>query len=167
MGHPVATELSEHIDEAKRAVSEHGFERIFLATDADETIQQFKATFGDMVVCHNDVTRLQKDSNLNDIHELTLDLRDTRPEHGFLMGLEVLTDVYTLARCQGLIAAPSNVPYSALYINGGEYEYKKITYKGIYGLDVPHIRNMRDKEVFRYVKQFNTLAKHSEKGHNS
>ena len=165
-GHPVVIELSEHIAEAKKAVAEHGFEQIFLATDEEETVKQFKQTFGDMVVCHSEIMRLQTDGksfDLQDLGAMAIYMRDSRPEHGYKMGLEVLTDVYTLAECQGLIAGPSSVPYSALYINGGKYEYKQILYKGIYGIDVPHRHSKGDKAGHRYIKHVGKLVKDSEK----
>ena len=140
LNHPVHVEPTEHITEAKKAINECGFERIFLATDEEETISQFKDAFNDMVVTYDNTTRLAPGDSSSDQAMLAIDMIGSRPDHSYLMGLEVLTDAYTLAACQGLIAGLSNVSNSAVYINGGKYEYKKIIYKGIYGYDIPFER---------------------------
>ena len=143
LGHPVAIEPLEYITEAKSILSKYRFEQIFLATDEANTVKQFQDAFGNMVVCYDDITRLKSDSNFDDLCELTIGMRDSRAKHRYLMGLEVLTDVYTLSECHGLIAGSSNVSFAAVYINGGRYEYKHFIYKGIYGIDVPHIGGSR------------------------
>jgi len=149
--HPVAAEPSEFIAEAKKSMIEHGFERIFLATDEEDTVTQFKSAFGDIVVCYSDIIRVQP-GIISDHSIIALELKDTQPDNGFRMGLEVLTDVYTLAACQGLIAGLSYVPIVAMFINGGEYEYRHVINKGVYGYDVPPIRGRGDKIQNQYRK---------------
>lgn len=134
--HPVAIEPEEHIAEAKKAISAYGFERIFLATDEEEVVAKFKDAFGDMVVSYDDVSRAKPEDHM-EAGLFALRDRGLRLDNGYFTGLEVLTDVYTLAACQGLIAGVSNVAVSAVYANGDQYEYKQFIYKGTYGYDVP------------------------------
>jgi len=156
--HPVAVTPSDFIMEAKKAVSEHGFERIFLATDEEDTITQFENAFGDMVVYHDDFIRIQP-GIISDPSIIALELKDTHPDNGYKMGLEVLTDVYTLAACHGLLAGLSYVPIVAMLINGGQYEYRHVINKGIYGYDVPHIRGRGDKMQEQYRAMYKSKMK--------
>ena len=162
LGHPVAIDPTEHIAEAKKAISEYGFERIFLATDEEETVATFKKVFGSMVVSYDDVTRTAGDNF--DLPHLALSMRGSRPDHGYLMGLEVVTDVYTLAACQGLIAGMSNVPLAAVYANGDNYELKHFISKGIAGDGTPGIE-IEKSRAGQYKKEYDRLKKLKEGEH--
>lgn len=126
--HPVPVEPDEYITEIKKALKEHNFEKIFLATDDDDVVNIFKKEFGTMLIYYDKMFKVANRTEL---------LESKRDDHNYLLGLEVLIDVYTLAACSGLIAGLSNVPNAAQCINGNNYKYKKIINKGIYGYDVP------------------------------
>ena len=161
--HPVGINATEYIPEIKKAIDEHGFERIFLAADNDNTVKLFKSHFGNMVVYYDGVARVVEGKSSDLLHQL-LDARESRIDHGYNMGLEVITDVYTLAACQGLIAGQSAVSKAALYVNGNKFDYMNILYKGIYGIDVPihrsetnNIHRMYQKRYRKMLKQQNSM----------
>lgn len=132
--HPIPISTSEYISEVKNAIDAHGFDNIFLATGSDDVILDFKNEFGGMVKCYNDITRIAPGAKSDWIY-LANDGRGSRTDHVYKMGLEVLKDTYTLAKCSGIIGSMSNVSNIAQWINGGKYIYSKVIDKGIHGID--------------------------------
>ncbi|MDE6844901.1 MAG: hypothetical protein K2J99_03930 [Lachnospiraceae bacterium] len=127
--HAVYVTTEEYIEHTQKAVKLNQYDQIFLATDEEQTITKFKAVFGDMVVWHN-VYR-SKENTAVGIHCSEC----SREMHHYKLGLEVLLDMYSLARCDALIACPSGVSFHALLnkrARGEKYEYMDIIDKGRY-----------------------------------
>ena len=106
---------------------EEKFDKIFLATDDQEAIDVFQKRFGDKVCYYEDVYRGEGNVSV----AFSSDLREY---HRYLLGLEVLRDVYTMAQCEGLIGGISQVAYCAQIMKrgmGSEFSYFKILDKGI------------------------------------
>lgn len=80
--------------------------RIFLATDDQRILNQFVRRYGDDICFYSDVVRSEKNKSVAFCdHE--------RKNHKFLLGLEVIRDMYTLSACDGLIAGISQIPICA------------------------------------------------------
>lgn len=126
LNHAKAVTLEQYLDEAGNAMESGKFENIFLATDEEKAIDAFKERFGDKVKYYDDVLR----STTGDaLHFST----NTRKNHRYLLGLEVLRDMITLASCDGLIAGFSNVSLAARIVKSGkdeEFTYLKIIDNG-------------------------------------
>lgn len=125
--HPKYVTVEEKIEEIEQV--QEKYDRIFLATDDQEAIEVFQKRFGSKVCYYGDVYR--GDGNTSVAFS-----NDKRVNHKYLLGLEVLRDVYTLARCEGLIAGISQVAYCARIMKramGTEFSYLKILDKGVYG----------------------------------
>ena len=143
--HAVAVALDQYLDATSEAVRNHGFERIFLATDEESAIEQFRQRFGDSVVYYNDVFR-SRDGEPVHFSE------SNRKNHRYLMGLEVLRDMYTLAECDGLICCYSNVSITARIVRlstGNPYEYESIINNGFNktGTTTYHDRKKRERKA--------------------
>ena len=126
-GHPICIETSEYLEEAKRVFSQKQYERVFLATDDLQAVGLFQAEFGDRLAYYDDVYR-------SDGKETVMKSEATRENHHYLLGLEVLRDMMTLAECDGLVAGLSQVSYSARIqkkSQGKEYDDLVILFKGI------------------------------------
>ena len=126
-GHPVQVTIDEYLQETIRVFQEGGYERVFLATDDADAIKAFQKEFGDKVVFYQDVVR--SDGNDTVMHSSL-----PRENHHYLLGLEVLRDMHTLASCGGLIAGLSQVSYAARIQKksvGKEYADLVILNKGI------------------------------------
>lgn len=125
--HPNIVTIQEYIDAAEEAMKEQLFERIFLATDDMEALEQFKERFGDRVVFYEDVIRTKDD-------ETVMKSEVAREKHHYKLGLEVIRDVYTLAACDGIVAGLSNVSIFARIVKksvGEDYSYKNYINKGV------------------------------------
>lgn len=81
------------------------YDKLFLATDDKRILENFKGKYGTGVMCYyEDVAR-------NDENKSVVFMRnqDERPNNKYMLGLEVIRDMYTLALCEGLIAGISQV----------------------------------------------------------
>lgn len=126
-GHPVIIGTDEYLSQAIQVFREGKYDKVFLATDDEEAVKRFSLEFGKQLVYYQDVIR----SNENDT---VMHSKNDRENHHYLLGLEVLRDMYTLAFCDGLIAGLSQVSYAARIqkkSKGQEYKNLIILDKGI------------------------------------
>lgn len=126
-GHPICITAEEYLEETKKVYTNKKYERVFLATDDLNTIQLFRDEFKDSLFFYQDVIRSEGD-------ETVMKSEAQRENHHYLLGLEVLRDMMTLAECEGLIAGLSQVSYSARIQKksyGKEYEDMSVLFKGI------------------------------------
>ncbi len=108
--HPIYISTEEYIDEARNLIKSGKYDLIFLATDEEETIFRFKKEFGERVVYHEAF----RSSNGAAVGIHTSTGEKVRARHKYLLGLEVLTDMYTLAACDALVGCKSNVVLHAI-----------------------------------------------------
>ena len=139
-GHPIPASLDLYTEMVDEALYNNKFEQIFLATDSNDTVTFFKKKYGEMIVCYNDVTRAQSGSKVLAIYDDSI-----ADEHkGFRLGYEVLKDMLTISKCDGIIAGLSYVSFAAEVFKKSRdevYEYKKyidmkISKKGITPIDL-------------------------------
>lgn len=126
-GHPVLISADEYLEETVRTFEAGGYEKVFLATDDSTALKKYQERFGEKVVFYQDVVR--SDGNDTVMHSDV-----PRENHHYLLGYEVLRDMYTLAACDGLIAGLSQVSYAARIqkkSTGKEYRSLVILEKGI------------------------------------
>lgn len=126
-GHPICVETEEYLAETKKVFDEKKYERIFLATDDAYAVKLFAEEFGDKLAYYKDVTRSYD-------NETVMKSEVKRENHHYLLGLEVLRDMMTLAACEGMVAGLSQVSYSARIQKKSqcqEYEDLQILFKGI------------------------------------
>ena len=136
-GHPVALGEKELLEQAL-CLMDNGYEQLFLATDSTEAIKVFHDKLGKKLRFFPDVVRSSDE-------ESVMNSRLNRKDHHYLLGLEVLRDMYALAACEGLLAGLSQV-VSAARIHkrsvGGEYKDLVIMDKGInvHGQNCPKVK---------------------------
>lgn len=127
--HPKVVTPKEYLETTKDICSKYGFDRVFLATDDAEVVCLFKETFGDSLYYYENSYR---SLNGDPVHYGTK--KNQREYHQYLLGIEIIKDIYTLGSCAGLVAGRSNVSECARIINKcNDYEYKvvEILDKGI------------------------------------
>ena len=101
-GHPVCVYDSEHIKILKELIDQNKYDRVFLATDEQKVVDDFKSEFGNCLILYDDILR---STDKNPVH-LT---EAKRANHNYLLGLEILKDTYALAQCKGLVCGMSQV----------------------------------------------------------
>lgn len=112
-GHPVYTAAKEQIEKAGELLGKGNYDKIFLATDDSDALQEFKDEFGDKLVFYDDVFRGTGDTSV-------AFSRGERELHHYKLGLEVLRDMETLSECGALIAGPSQVSLAARITKAAE-----------------------------------------------
>jgi len=125
-GHPVPLypkDYFEYIDFALK----NGYKNVFLATDDARALANFQKRYKSKIIYFRDVVRSETNQ------DFILDER-IRENDGFLLGREVLRDMYALSMCKGLIAGLSQVSFMARiakYSMDDKYDYIHIIDKGV------------------------------------
>ena len=126
-GHAKAVSPDEYLEAAKKLYKTGVFEQIFLATDEAAVIELFENCFGNKLVYFKDILRSEDGQAVHFS-------QNTREHHKYLLGLEVLRDMYALSLSDGLVAGISNVSLAARMMKksfGKEYEQIEILSHGI------------------------------------
>lgn len=126
-GHPVSIGAGEYLEATIRTFEKGAYDKVFLATDDSGALEKYREQFGDKAVFYRDVVR-------SDGSDTVMHSDMPRENHHYLLGYEVLRDMYTLAACDGLVAGLSQVSYAARIqkkSTGKEYSDLVILDKGI------------------------------------
>lgn len=121
-GHPSVVEAKNHISEVEKLFSSGGYDKVFLATEDGDVIDEFRRAFGENLLIYNDVVRGSGSTNAYNIEV-------ERENHKYLLGYEVLRDVYTLAACDAFISSLSGVGFMGQIVklsSGKQFNHVKI-----------------------------------------
>lgn len=125
--HPIPTSAFDYLEEVKNVMQQELFDYVFLATDDLDILKLFQEEFPNKVLFYSDVNRSKGDvANFWGNSE--------RENHHYKLGEELIRDVYTLAKCSGIICGMSYVSIMAQIIkesNNESYNYFKRIFKGI------------------------------------
>lgn len=124
--HPVIVPIEDYIKISKKMLEE-GYEQIFLATDDVKALEEFSSVFMEKLVYYHDVIRTTGKVSVAFSESV-------RKNHHYLLGLEVLRDMYSLAACDGLVAGISQVSNCARIVKKSykkEYEDMIILNRGV------------------------------------
>lgn len=125
--HPNMVQPSDYFPIIDEAMKNSNFQQIFLATDDNDILTLFKKRYKGMLVYYDDVFRGNSSEGIHTTNIL-------REHHHYLLGREVLRDMYTLASCDGFIAGMSQVSMAARITKlslGEKFEYFRLIDKGI------------------------------------
>ncbi len=108
--HPKMMQIEQGIVQAEKMLKEYEIDNIFLATDDEEILESYKKAFGSRVRYFSDVLRSASDVSVAFSQE-------NRKYHHYILGREVLRDVYVLSQCTCLLSGKSQVSYFADIFN--------------------------------------------------
>lgn len=126
--HPVYITEDECFIEIDKLLEKNEYSKVFLATDDERILNKFISRYKSRLCFYDDVER-------NDQNESVAFKHNTRGRNKYLLGLEVIRDMYTLSMCTGLVAGISQVAICAqIHKLSRKEKYKdiKIINKGIY-----------------------------------
>ena len=103
----------------REIVEKNNIDGIFLCTDDKGVVAKFKKNFEDTVFVTDSIR--QEDGKMEGVH-FDQTLGKGRQLHKYLLGKEVITDMYILSKCNVLMCGPSNVAYAAIIYNNCSYE---------------------------------------------
>ena len=102
--HPTFIEPSVYYQYIDEAIRKYSFDRIFLATDDKEILQEFLNHYGNEKIIYNpDVKRGSDNIGIHVIDSVNGN------RNGYEKGLEVIGDMYILSSCGGIISSMSQV----------------------------------------------------------
>lgn len=130
-GHPFGLTEKQMFKYSDEIIKKCGVNKIFLATDEQKYLDAYKKRYGDMVFSANNFRTKQ-------INEFNINPREN---HRYLLGLEVLTDLCLLLKCQGLLYGLSNVSSVAKKLKN-DYEFTYSVFNGY---------NSSNKYLARYL----------------
>lgn len=126
--HPIYLEEKDCFKVIDPMLEDGKYSKLFLATDDNRILKQFINRYGEKLCYYQDVERGSKNQSV-------AFSKKERKNHKYLLGLEVIRDMYSLSMCSGLVAGISQVVVCA-QINklarGEYYEDLSIIDKGLY-----------------------------------
>lgn len=126
--HPMYVTEDDCFEEINRILEKNNYNKIFVATDDKRILANFVRKYGEKIIFYKDVERSSVNKSVAFSH-------NSREHHKYLLGLEVIRDMYTLSKCDSLVAGISQVAICA-QINkvsrGEKYKDIKIIDKGFY-----------------------------------
>ncbi len=125
-GHSVMPRTEEMIRRAGALMERWGCSRIFLTTEEAAAVEQFREAFGDRLF----FTDCARYGDTRD--KLLADIRFDRKNDRYLRGLEYLTNIVLLSKCDCLLGVYVGGTTGALEMNGGAYDHVEIMDLGVY-----------------------------------
>lgn len=125
-GHSVMPRTEEMISRAGELMEQWGCTGIFLTTEEAAAVEQFREAFGDRVF----FTECARYGDTGD--KLLADIPFDRKNDRYLRGLEYLTNIVLLSRCDCLLGVYVGGTTGAMEMNGGGYEHVEIMDLGVY-----------------------------------
>lgn len=122
--HPKMVTLEDYFNTLDSIIEEDSAVDIFLATDEAKTIVEFQKRYGNKVRYYTDVFRSSDNSPVHFSN-------DSRVNHHYWLGMEILRDIITLSKGKYLIACNSQVSYCSRMFKKSTFD----NYKEIFVLD--------------------------------
>lgn len=120
--HPLSPTSWQIFAAIDRALDQHGFARIFLATEDLDSLETLRARYGGRIMS---LPHFRTRSPVNAYRI------NPRSMHRYLLGREILTDTFILSRCHGLVSSTSNVTEIARAINNGRFSMDLVIDNGL------------------------------------
>lgn len=116
--HPVQPSSKMVIEKAKKVMNEKKCNKIFLATEDENILNEFKSEFGNSLIYINQ----KRFSNTE--NKYLSEIEFNRKNDSYLKGLEYLTSIVLLSRCNCFIAGRTSGTIGVMLMtNGFEYTY--------------------------------------------
>lgn len=123
-GHPIQPDIYQIIAEVRKV--QDRFDRIYIATEEYSNVKVFKELFSGKIIANDESTYFDlKNGELAD--RAMFEVEDNE----YQSGLEYLSSIMILSKCDGLIGGINGGTVAATYINNGKYDYIKLFYLGI------------------------------------
>ena len=119
-GHPRQPEAEAILARAEEAYRNGKYAGIYLATEDSRYDTAFRERFGDKIHVNRReyYDRAYREGGIRMIRDVHFD----RERDDYRKGIEYLSSLYILSRCEGLIAGNCGGSQAAAFLNGGKYE---------------------------------------------
>lgn len=99
-GHPKVVDLESYFSEIDEVMASLNYSELFLATDDERILIDFKRKYGNKLVCFEDTSRSSTDTGVQYLND----------ESGFLKGYEAVRDLLLLANADSIVCGLSSLP---------------------------------------------------------
>ncbi len=129
-GHPVQPEVDVILSDARDMLISGDYDYIYLATEDGRIDKKFRDTFGDKLLINkrNYYDEIYENNNI----DLIKDVHFNRENDDYYKGVEYLSSLMILSRCDSLIAGNCGGTQAAVFINKMRYKECKVYDLGIY-----------------------------------
>lgn len=127
--HAIQPTEEQIIEKARDCIEKWDCDKIFLVTEDADYVDAFKNNFRDMVII-NKQTRFKKENGID--FSKTVSSQVNRGKSKYQEGLEYLSAIVILSRCDCLLAGRCTGSLAALMMNGCKYEEQYIFDLGQY-----------------------------------
>ena len=123
-GMPTQPKVEDMIRDARQWMQTYRYDRIYLATEDERIFKQFEAAFPGQVLANKRsyYDKAMQEQNVAAIGRVHFD----RENDDYLKGLEYLSSLYILSKCQALLAGYCGATQIALLLNEDAYERWKV-----------------------------------------
>ena len=132
--HPIQPSVEDVIELAKEKMKELNLEYIYLATEEKHIEEKFKESFPGKIITNKRNYYDDKYYSNNDIN-LIGQVHFDRENDDYYKGLEYISSLTILSRCNALIGGNCGGTCAAIYMNNMRYEYTHVFDLGLYGID--------------------------------
>lgn len=129
-GHPIQPDIEEVLNKADELKRQMGYKRVYVATDEKELLNQVISKFGEESIVVNErryfdsYYKMRSGSAIGEVHF-------DRENDNFLKGLEYLSSLNILAKCDAFVAGNCGGTYYTLLIPN-KYKHVFIFNRGLY-----------------------------------
>lgn len=112
------------IEEARTWMTQYGYDKIYLATEDERILHRFTSAFPDAIITNKRsyYDRAMAEQNVKWIGQVHFD----RENDDYYKGLEYLSSIYILSKCDALLAGYCGATNVALALNDEKYERFKV-----------------------------------------
>lgn len=124
--HPIQPNPDTIIKKIKEKLERKEYNKIFLASEDKNIVKRFKNEFGDKLIMNKQsLKNYDGESHIGNIQH-------DRKNDKYLNGLEYLTTIIILSKCNAIIAGRTNGSLAALILNNNAYEYQYFFNLGLF-----------------------------------
>jgi hypothetical protein len=120
--HPLSPTLAQMFSAIDIAISDHGFNRIFVASEDLDYVDAVLSRYPEKAIT---LPHFRTRAPINAYRILP------REKHKYLLGKEILFDTFILSACDGLVSSTSNVTEFARAYNNGRYKLDLVIDNGL------------------------------------
>lgn len=129
-GHPVQPAVDKVIEYCKQCMDKFEYDAIYLATEEKKIRDMFVHAFPDKILenqrmYYDDIYYKENIQYIKDVHF-------NRENNNYWIGLEYLSSITLLSRCNSLVGGNCGGSMAALFMNNNQYEHVHIFNLGLY-----------------------------------
>ena len=134
--HPRQPEWDQLLTDITKELKTNAYDGIYLASDEEKTEQMLKKALPDIQIYTNKrhyLSALFEDAKNKKESTILTDVMEENQVDLYTYGLEYLSSLYLLSKCESLIAGNTLGSSAALFLNGNQYRFYKLYDLGFYG----------------------------------